>query len=101
MRRRVAALVLVLATPLVTSIVAGAAPSAAGEPSTTTRPGDGPPAPDIIPEPDSGTEPEDPGDRGGALQAVLFVAVLGGLGTIGFLVVRESRRARADRGRQR
>lgn len=52
----------------------------------------------IIPRPNSGTEPEDSGDRGGALQTVLFVAVLGGVVVIAALVVRESRRARSERG---
>lgn len=52
----------------------------------------------IIPRPDSGQEPEDAGDRGGVLQTALFVAVLGGVVLIATLVVRESRKARADRG---
>ncbi|MDZ7674064.1 MAG: hypothetical protein U5K30_03220 [Acidimicrobiales bacterium] len=95
MRRCVAVLVLVLAT----LGALGSTQANAGEPSTTsTTIGDAPPAPDIIPEPDSGSAPEDPGDRGGVLQTVLFVAVLGGIGGIGYLVVRESRRARANRG---
>lgn len=52
----------------------------------------------IIPQPGSGTEPQDAGDRGGALQTLLFVAMLGGVVVIAALVVRESRRARAERG---
>ena len=52
----------------------------------------------IIPRPDSGVAPEDAGDRGGALQTLLFVIVVGGVVLIAGLVVRESRRARAERG---
>ncbi len=65
-----------------------------GAGTTTTAP----PAPGIIPDPNSGTPPEDAGDRGGALQIVLFVAVIGGIGLIAFLVWRESRRRRDERG---
>ncbi|WP_436792519.1 hypothetical protein [Actinospongicola halichondriae] len=74
---------------------AGAAP--AGDAPVTTL-GSQPEGGGIIPRPDSGVEPEDAGDRGGALQTVLFVVVLGGVAVIGGLVVRESRRARAERG---
>jgi hypothetical protein len=52
------------------------------------------PGGDIIPQPNSGTEPEDAGDRGGALQLTVFVAMLAGVALIVTLVVRESRRAR-------
>lgn len=63
--------------------------------STTSEP---PESPGIIPEPNSGTEPDDAGDRGGSLQTVVFVVVVGGIVVIGGLVVRESRKARAQRG---
>lgn len=53
---------------------------------------------DIIPEPNSGRAPEDAGDRGGALQTVLFVGIVGGIVVMAVIVVRQSRRARADRG---
>lgn len=69
----------------------------AGEAPVTTL-GQQPEGGGIIPRPDSGTEPEDAGDRGGALQTVLFVTILGGVAVIAALVVRESRRARAERG---
>jgi hypothetical protein len=52
------------------------------------------PAQDIIPEPDSGRPPEDAGDRGGALQGLVFVLILVGVGGITAIVVRESRRSR-------
>ncbi len=74
---------------------AGAAP--VGDAPVTTL-GEEPEGGGIIPRPNSGAAPEDAGDRGGALQTVLFVAVLGGVVVIGALVVRESRRVRAERG---
>jgi uncharacterized membrane protein YedE/YeeE len=77
---------------------AGAAP--AQEPTaTTSTEGDNPEAPeqDIIPRPDSGTEPDDAGDRGGALQLVVLAAVVVGVGTVVALGVRESRRNRRSR----
>lgn len=55
-------------------------------------------SPGIIPEPNQGSEPEDAGDRGGALQTLLFVLIVGGTLGIGLVVVRQSRRARAERG---
>jgi hypothetical protein len=88
---------LVAAAVLLTA-VAGLVPAtavAAGDTSTTRPPPD---APSIIPRPDSGTEPTDAGDRGGALQTILFIVMLGGVIVVGALVVRESRRARERRG---
>jgi hypothetical protein len=55
------------------------------------------PGGDIIPQPNSGREPTEAGDRGGALQGLVFVAILAGVGTIVGLAVRESRRARRGR----
>ncbi|MDE0803604.1 MAG: hypothetical protein OSA99_09805 [Acidimicrobiales bacterium] len=86
-----ACLLLVLAPPAI------AAPAGDGDAPVTTL-GQQPEGGGIIPRPDSGTEPEDAGDRGGALQTVLFVVMLGGVVVIAGLVVRESRRARANRG---
>ncbi|HEY7072157.1 MAG TPA: hypothetical protein VH479_18660, partial [Acidimicrobiales bacterium] len=48
----------------------------------------------IIPEPNSGHEPTEAGDRGGALQLAVFVGILAGVGVIGALAWRESRKAR-------
>jgi hypothetical protein len=45
-----------------------------------------------IPLPNSGTPPDDAGDRGGALQVALFAALVLGLGAIGALAVRDVRR---------
>lgn len=50
--------------------------------------------PGIIPEPGSGAEPDEAGDRGGALQIAVFVLLVAGVGAIVALVVRSSRRAR-------
>ena len=63
-----------------------------GDPSTDDAPL---PEPDMIPEPNSGRTPTDAGDRGGALQGVVLLFVVIGVGGIAVLVVRESRRARA------
>ena len=84
-----------------------AAASPRGDSPSTTAPvttgpvttlGEQPEGGGIIPRPDSGVEPEDAGDRGGALQTLLFVIVVGGVVLIIGLVVRESRRVRAERG---
>ncbi len=58
-----------------------------------------PGAPDqrIIPRPNSGHEPTEAGDRGGALQILVFVALVAGVGTIGLLAARDVRRSRARR----
>ena len=52
------------------------------------------PGGDIIPQPETGQAPDDPGDRGGGLQIALFVAIVAGVGAIVAIVVRESRRSR-------
>jgi hypothetical protein len=65
-----------------------------GDPSTDDAPL---PQQDMIPEPNSGRAPTDAGDRGGALQGVVLLFILVGVGGIAVLAVRESRRARARR----
>jgi hypothetical protein len=66
---------------------------------TTTSPtfGENPAAPEqhIIPRPNSGTPPQDAGDRGGALQFVVLGAIVVGVSVVVTLGVRESRRNRA------
>jgi uncharacterized protein HemX len=67
------------------------------EPDTTTTLTPGAEAPHIIPRPNSGAEPQEAGDRGGALQLGLLgllVVVIGGAVVV---VVRQSQRARSDR----
>jgi hypothetical protein len=91
-----ASLALVALLALVVLAGAGATPTAAqsDDQVTTTAPRGG----DIIPEPGTGTAPEDAGDRGGGLQTVLFIGIIGGIVTMGAIIVRQSRRARAERG---
>jgi hypothetical protein len=83
----------------ISDAVAGSGASrASGAASTSTlpEPGQGVPG-NIIPEPNSGIGPEEPGDRGGWQQWAVLVAIVAGVGTIGLLVVRESRGRRAAR----
>lgn len=82
-----------------TPLVAGQEPDAPADDGTGASeddPVDEPlPGENIIPEPNSGRAPEDAGDRGGALQALVFVAILAGVAGIVAMIVRESRRNRA------
>jgi hypothetical protein len=55
------------------------------------------PAEDIIPSPNSGRAPEDAGDRGGALQGAVLLLIVVAVGGIVAMIVRESRRNRAQR----
>ena len=75
---------------------AGAAPPAPDD-TTVTEPQ---PAPgdDIIPRPNSGAEPTEAGDRGGALQLAVFVGVLVAVGVIVALAMRDVRKARGRPG---
>jgi hypothetical protein len=52
---------------------------------------------DIIPQPNSGSEPQSAGDPGGWLQVSLFFLLCGVVGGIAALVWRQSARARARR----
>ncbi|HEX5367094.1 MAG TPA: hypothetical protein VFW63_10600 [Acidimicrobiales bacterium] len=54
---------------------------------------------DIIPRPNSGHEPTEAGDRGGALQVLVLVAIVVGVATVAGLAVRDVRRSRARQGR--
>ncbi|HEX6418367.1 MAG TPA: hypothetical protein VFZ77_07715 [Acidimicrobiales bacterium] len=112
--RLAAAALLAGATLLVMPAAAGAAPggppsgerapTAAQEPDapadddapTTTA--DRVPTRDIIPDPNSGRPPSEAGDRGGALQALVFVLILAGLGAIAAVAARDVRRHRAAAG---
>jgi hypothetical protein len=78
---------------------ADAAP-AQDEPTTTSPTfGENPDAPGqhIIPRPNSGAEPDDAGDRGGALQLAVFGAIVVGVSVVVTLAIRESRRNRRQR----
>jgi hypothetical protein len=78
-------------------VVLAPAPAARGQEAgddTTTTSTVPVPVDDIIPRPNSGAEPNEAGDRGGALQVAVLVGIVAGVGVIVALVVRESRRAR-------
>jgi len=87
---------LLVAAVLVTAalLFPGTAALAQGESTTTSAV----PTRDIIPKPNSGAEPEDAGDRGGALQSVLFVGLIVVVVGGGAWLTVQSRKARADRG---
>lgn len=57
------------------------------------------PAGGIIIRPNSGVAPDDPGDRGGALQLTLLALIVGFVGVAFFSVRRSSRKALAAQGR--
>jgi hypothetical protein len=94
--------VVTLAAVALATLVAVTPAAWAGEPGATTE--DTPvPGQDIIPQPNSGHEPTDAGDRGGALQVAVLVAIVAGVGVVTALAVRDGRRSRrraAGAGRQ-
>lgn len=57
------------------------------------------PAGGIIIRPNSGVAPDDPGDRGGALQLTLLGLIVGFVAVAFFSIRRSSRRALASQGR--
>ena len=70
-------------------------PAAAQDPTTTTtEAGQEVPTRDIVPAPNSGDEPTEAGDRGGALQLGLLVVIVIGVGLVVYLARRQSLRAR-------
>lgn len=83
----VAAVLLALAVPV----------TALAQDATTTTLPPSVDSPSIIPKPNQGIEPQDAGDRGGALQALTFVLIIGGVGAIGAAVWRQSVKARRNR----
>lgn len=85
--------VIVLAAVLV---LAGGLPAHAQEPSSPTTLAEQE-LPGIIPKPNSGRKPEQPGDRGGALQTITFAVIMGGLAVIGVVIARST--ARTTRAR--
>jgi hypothetical protein len=112
-RRRIPVFVAVLLVVAVTVLSAGAPVGAAvaacgSVPAAAQQPEDDPdgdpstddaplPGQEMIPEPNSGRPPSDAGDRGGALQGVVLLLIVIGVGGIAGLGLRESRRARARR----
>jgi hypothetical protein len=74
--------------------LAAAAPARAGDDpdsTTTTAFDDGEQR--IIPRPNSGHEPDEAGDRGGALQLAVLGLVVVGVGVVGFNVFRKTRQS--------
>jgi hypothetical protein len=65
-----------------------------GDATTTTASAVAPQ--EIIPQPNSGTPPQEAGDRGGALQLGLLALVVAAIGGGVLVVVRQSRRARGS-----
>lgn len=95
---RAGALALLLLLGLTFFTGVGAAPASAQPGATTTTlPTDNRSLGDIIPTPNSGSEPEDPGDRGGWLQVTLFFAILATIIGIAVAVWWQSKRARQRR----
>jgi len=95
MRRPLATALLALVLVVGLAVVPGPAPALAADDTTTTSQV---PTRDIIPEPNSGVEPQDAGDRGGGLQTALFVAIIVVVAGAGTWLALQSRRARAERG---
>jgi uncharacterized protein HemX len=85
--------VLVLLT-LVACLLAPA-PSARAQDSTSTSTTIAVPSQDIVPQPNSGTPPQEAGDRGGALQLGLLALVVVAIGAAVAGLVRQSKRSRA------
>lgn len=78
---------------LAVAVLGPLGPASAQDPSTTTTAVEVP-AQDIVPQPDSGTPPDEAGDRGGALQLGLLALVVVTIGGAVYGLVRQSRRAR-------
>ena len=80
------------------TLVLTAPPASAQEPGTTTTSLPQVPTQEIVPQPNSGTDPDEAGDRGGALQVTVLVLVVVAVGGAVVMVVRQSRRARQAAG---
>jgi hypothetical protein len=85
---------LVVALAVLLSLGVLATPAGGQDAGTTTTTIGQVPTQDIVPAPNQGAEPEDAGDRGGALQLGLLALLVGAVGTVVVMVIRQSRRAR-------
>ncbi|MEM7288666.1 MAG: hypothetical protein AAF480_20150 [Actinomycetota bacterium] len=94
--RTLLALAVVVASLVAVGPVA-AAQETEEEPVTITQADQ--PAGGIIVQPNSGVAPDDPGDRGGALQLTLLALILGFVGVAFYSIRRSSRKALAAQGR--
>ena len=90
-RARQGSQTLVGAVVLAVLLLVGQVPAATQEPATSTT---GVPAPNIVPQPDSGAEPTEAGDRGGALQLLILGLVVLAVAAAVTHLVRQSRRSR-------
>lgn len=79
---------LVAASCLVLALVVGARTVAAQD----SPPASQVPTQDIVPEPNSGTEPTEAGDRGGALQLLIPLLIVAAIGGGVWHVSRQARR---------
>jgi len=83
------------------ALALGVAAPAAAQSNTSTPPTSSPydfdDCVNSLQRPGCGTEPESPGDRGGAAQLVLLATITGGLATIGIVIARST--ARTTRAR--
>jgi hypothetical protein len=82
-----------IAASLLAVLLVLVAPSVA---AAQDQPSTGVPTQNIVPEPNSGTEPTEAGDRGGVLQLLLPALIVLALAGGGAHLVRQSRRARAQ-----
>ena len=62
-----------------------------------TQPTNEVPTQDIVPKPNSGTPPEDAGDRGGALQLLVLALIVAAVAFGGWHLSRQVQRGRATR----
>jgi hypothetical protein len=97
LRRRVTAAVCALLAALTCVLALGVAPVAAQTETTSTLPVDNRQLGDMIPKPNTGMEPQSPGDPGGWLQVSLFFLICAAIVVIGLAVWWTSRRARQRR----
>jgi hypothetical protein len=88
--------VLVAIGLVVAVLVSAVVPAGAQDPATSTST-TGVPAPNIVPEPNSGAEPTEAGDRGGGLQLLVLGLVVVAIGGGAAYVARDAHRARNPR----
>lgn len=88
---------LIAGTALIAAFVDDGSPA---EPSAQVEGAEGQEAgapPEIVPQPNSGKAPDEAGDRGGWAQLTLLGLIVAAVVGIGFVVMRGSRRSRANR----
>jgi len=83
-----------LLVSVVLAVAMHAAPASAQEPSSTSTTLTEVPDQDIIPAPNTGEEPHESGERGGALQLAILALIVVAIVVAIALIVHQSRRAR-------